>query len=876
MRSLFRRERDDYELDDELRFHIERAIAENIAAGMSRETAREAALREFGGVDQIREECADMRKVNGFQDLAQDIRYGLRMLRKSPAFTTVAVLTLALGIGANTAIFSIVYAVLLKPLPYPHPHQLVSVTMAEPQEGIPSNGTSYDNFREWRAQNHVFTEIGAFQSHELTLTGRGEPLPIESAVVTPGLFAVLGTQPIIGRTLIPEDGNQGAPPVVVLNENLWRDRFGADPNVLGTSITLDKKAYAIIGVVPASFRYPPLDSSEHVWIPLQQDPVFGPWMDRTGGHWLRVVARIKPGVSLARAQAEMDAIGARLAAKFPTENTGWVIRLVPLHEQMVGSVKTALLVLLGCVGLVLLIACANVSNLLLARATSRTKEMALRAALGAGRARIIRQLLTESAVLALVGGGSGVLLAYGGIRGLTSMLPATLPKTNAIQVGGTVLTFALVLSMLSAILFGLAPSLFVAGANLQMSLREDFGRSGESGGRRFVRGFLAVAEVALAMIVLVGAGLLVRSFLSLTRVNPGFDVQNLARVDVQLPQFEYSNPNEWRAFSDELLGRLQAQPGMQDTAIAVPLPLASGFINLAFDIVGNPPLPPGAVQEADYVAISPNYFRVLRIPLLRGRWFSVGDRDQAPQVTIISEALAHQYFPNQDPIGRQLSFEFPPRGATKREIVGIVGDVHDTGLNQPAGAMMYVPFAQAPFWGAEIVVKSNLGAASIATTVRQQVHAIDRDVPISDVESMTEAIHASVEQPRFRTMLLGLFGAIALVLAAAGIFGVMSYSVSRRTHEIGVRMALGASSRSVLRLVLAESATLVAIGLAVGIPAGLALTRLLSNMLFAVRPSDPLTFLAVATLLIAVALGASYFPTRRAMRVDPLVALRHE
>jgi putative ABC transport system permease protein len=876
MRSLLRRERADHELDDELRFHIERAIAENIASGMPRVRAREAALREFGGLDQIREECADMRKVNWLQDLAQDIRYGLRMLRKSPGFTAVAMLTLALGIGANTAIFSIVYAVLLKPLPYPHPDKLVSVSMAEPQRGIPTNGTSYDNFREWRAQNHVFTEIGAFQSHDLTLTGHGEPLPIESAVVTPGLFAVLGAQPIIGRALLPEDGNKGASAVVVLNENLWRDRFGADPSVIGTSITLDKKSYTIIGVMPASFRYPPLDSSEHVWVPLQQDPVFGPWMDRNGGHWLRVVARIKPGVSLAQAQAEMDAIGARLVAKFPAENTGWVIRLVPLQQQMVGGIKTALLVLLGCVGLVLLIACANVSNLLLSRATSRAKEMALRTALGAGRARIIRQLLTESAVLGLLGGGSGVLLAYWGIHGLSSLLPSNLPQTNPVQVDGSVLAFALVLSIVSAILFGLAPSLFVAGSNLQMILRDDSSRSGESGGRRFARGFLAVAEVALAVIVLVGAGLLVRSFLSLTAINPGFDVQNLTRVDVQLPEYEYSNPDQWRAFSDGLLGRLQAQPGMHDTALAVPLPLASGFLNLGFDIVGNPPLAPGAVEDADYVAISPNYFRVMGIPLLRGRWFSQQDRGQAPEVTVISEALAHQYFPNQDPIGRQLRFEFPPRGPTTWEIVGIVGDVHDTGLSQPAGPMMYVPFAQAPFWEAEIVAKSNLSASAIASTVRQQVHAIDRDVPISAVESMREAIHASVEQPRFRSMLLGLFGAIALVLAAAGIFGVISYSVSRRTHEIGIRMALGASSRSVLRLVLTESATLVMVGLALGIPAALALTRLLSNLLFAVRPTDPITFVAVATLLIAVALGASYFPTRRAMRVDPLVALRHE
>jgi putative ABC transport system permease protein len=876
LRSLFWRERLGRELGDELRFHLEQAVREKVAAGMSREEARDAALRDFGGVEQVREECVDVRRLNWFYDLVQDVRYGLRMLGKSPGFTTVAVLTLALGIGANTAIFSVVDAVLLKPLPYPQPSKLVSVTMAEPAEGIPTNGTSYDDFREWQGQNHVFAGIAGFQSHNLTLTGRGEPLTVETAVITPGLFSLLGVNPIVGRTFLPEDGREGAPAVVVLNEALWRDRFGGDPSVVGTSISLDHKSYTVIGVMPASFRYPPLDSTEHVWIPLEQDPVFGPWMDRKGGHWLRVIARIKPGVSLAEAQAEMDTIGARLAAKFPAENTGWVIRLVPLQQQMVGSVKTALMVLLGSVGLVLLIACANVSNLLLSRATSRIKEMALRAALGAGRGRIVRQLLTESAVLGSLGGLAGVLLAYWGVRGLASRLPANLPQANTIRLDGSVLAFALGLSIFTSFLFGLAPTLFAAGSDLETMLKQDTGRSVESGARRLARDFLAAAEVALAMVVLVGAGLLGRSFLSLTGVKPGFEVQNRMKSGVELPLLEYSKPEQWRAFGDELLRRLEAQPGMHDTAIAVPLPLVDGFINLAFEIVGNPPLPPGRSQDADYASVSPNYFRVMGIPLLRGRWFSERDRDSSPPVTVISEALAQRYFPNQDPIGKQLSFDFPPSGITSHEIVGIVGDVRDVGLGQPPGAMMYVPFAQAPFWEAEIVVESGLSAANIAAAIRQQVHAMDKDLPVGDVKLMSEAVDESVEQPRLRTVLVGLFAGMALVLAAAGIFGVMSYSVSRRTHEIGIRMALGASATTVQRLVLAESAKLVLIGLAAGILTALGLSRLLSNLLFAVRPTDPLTFVGVGILLIAVALAASYVPTRRAMHVDPLVALRHE
>ena len=875
VRSLMRRERVDSELDDELRFHLERQIAENMAAGMLREEARCAAMREFGGVDQIREECSDMRRVNWLQDFAQDVRYGLRMLRKLPGFTAVAIITLALGIGANTAIFSIVYAVLLRPLPYPHPDQLVSVTMADPQAGIPSNGTSYDNFREWRDQNHVFTELAAFQFHQLTLIGYGEPLSIDTAVITPGMFSVFGVKPLAGRTFVPADGNNGAPAVVVLSENLWRDRFGSDPKIIGTSITLDKKSYTVIGVAPASFRYPPLTSTEHIWIPLQQDPVFGPWMDRPGGHWLRVIARVKAGISLAQAQSEMDTIDARLAKKYPSENTGWVIRLVPLQQQMVGNVKVALIVLLGCVGLVLLIACANVSNLLLARATSRMKEMALRAALGAGRARIIRQLLTESGVLGLVGGALGVLLAYGSVHALASLLPSNLPQASTIRVDGAVLTFAFALSIVASLLFGLAPTLFAARSDLHTSLKEG-GRSSEEGARHLMLGFLAVSEIALAMVLLVAAGLLVHSFLTLTSVNPGFNVQGLTKSEVDLPLFEYSEPEQWVAFSDELLRRLQALPGMHDTAEAVPLPLANGFINLAFDIVGTPPPRPETVRTGDFVSVSPNYFRVMGIPLLRGRWFTDQDRDSSPRVTVISEALAQMYFPNQDPIGKQLSFGLPPAGEVRREIVGIVGDVRDVGLNQAPGPMMYAPLAQSPFWGTEIVVRSTLGPASTLANIRDQAHAIDKDLPVADVERMSDAISASVQQPRFRTMLLSLFGAIALVLAAAGIFGVMSYSVSRRTHEIGIRIALGASSGNVTRLVLTESGRLVLIGLAVGIPSGLALARFLHTLLFGVSPADPVTFLAVAVVLGLVALAASYVPTRRALQAEPLVAPRHE
>lgn len=877
LRSLFRRRELEQDLDEELRDHLGRKTEENAAKGMLPQEARRAALVEMGGVERCKEECRDTRRVNWIEDLIQDFRYGLRVLAKSPGFSAIVIAMLAIGIGANTAIFSVVYAVLLKPLPFPHPGQLVFLSEAKPQNGISSAGATYDNFIEIRERNRVFSELAGFATHELTLTGRGEPAAVDTGDVTPEFFALLDTKPVIGRAFVPDDGKQGAPPVVILSESAWRDRFAADRNVIGSSVSLDHRPYTVVGVIPGEPGVIFSPRRMQFWIPVAQDPLFGPWIPRQGLRFLGVVGRLKPGVSVAQAQSEMDVVAARLAKKFPAENSGWVIRLRPLQRVIVGDVRTALLVLFGAVGLVLLIACANISNLLLARATSRGKEIALRIALGAGRTRVVRQLLTESAVLGLLGGAAALLLAYWGVHALTSFLPENLPQIHAIRVDPSVLFFALALALLASFLFGLAPSLFAVRSNLQAALKEGAAHSSEPGARRFARGFLAAAEVALAMVLLVAAGVLLRSFAALTSVNPGFRVTHVVKADIQLPQFQYSKPEQWAAFSDELLRRLQSQPGMRDCAVAVPLPLnKQGSANLPFEIMDHAPLQKGTPENADFVSVSPAYFHVMGIALLRGRAFNEQDVSSAPRVTIISEAFVHRFFANEDPIGKQLVFSFPPNPGLPRQIVGIVGDVRDVSIGQDPGPMMYVPFNQSPFWGGEVVVRSDLSVGSVAATIRQEVREVDKDLPVADVVSMSDLIDISVAQPRFRTWLLGSFAAMALVLAAAGIFGVISYSVSRRTHEIGIRITLGASPANVVRLILSESARLVLIGLAVGVPVALGLGRFLSNLLFGIHAADPTTFTAAAFLLFTVATLAAYVPARRATRVDPMIALRHE
>jgi putative ABC transport system permease protein len=877
LRSLFRRRTADVELDSELRFHLEREVASNIFARMSPAEARRAALLKFGAIEQLKEECRDMRRTNCLHDLAQDLRYALRMLRKSPGFTAIAVITLALGIGANTAIFSIVDAVLLRSFPYPDPDELVLMFEAPLKQPDALSAFSYREFTACREQNSVFSEMAGNAFHDLTLTGAGEPSVVNTADVTPEIFSVLGAKSLIGRTLRPEDGRRGAATVALVSENLWRSRFGADPNLIGKPIMLDMRSFTVVGILPASFRYPDGAPRQDVWIPISQDPLFGPLLARPGVPAIGAIARLKPDVSLAQAQTELKALGVRFAKEFPAQDAESTIRIVPYRQFVVGkNIKSALLILLGAVGLVLLIACANIANLLLSRATSRGKEIAVRIALGASRGRIVRQLLTESALLGLLGGIAGVLLAIWGVWSLRSLLPADLTRISSVHVGGPVLLFALALSIAAALAFGLAPALLATPSNLQTNIQEGAPGAGQRS-RQFLRSSLAVAEISLAMVLLVAGGLLIRSFARVTSVKPGFDPTNLVRAEVSLPQFQYSKPQQWSSFAGQLLAHLHAQPSFRDSALGGPLPMdRQGEASFPFSIVGNPPLSPGKSLAADWATVSPDYFRVMRIPLLRGRFFTEEDSPSNPNVAIISETLAERYFPNQNPLGRQMKFGFPPQGDVSREVVGVVGDVRDTALSQKPGPLMYVPFAQEPLYGGEIVVRSSMSASTVAAGIRQAVQSVDKDLPVTDIERFPDAVGASVAQERFRTLLLSSFSAIALLLAAIGIFGVISYSASQRTHEIGIRMALGAQPAAILKMVLGETLGLVLIGIAVGLPCALGAARLVTHLLFNVKSYDPLTFVLAPLVLVTVGILAGYIPARRAMRVDPMIALRYE
>ncbi len=879
LRALFRRQAVEAEMDDELRAHLERQVEKYVQSGLSPDEARRRTRLEFGGLDAVKEECRDARGVLFLETTLQDIRYGLRQLRRSPGFTAVAILTLALGIGANTAIFGVVNSVLLRPLPYFHPERLVSV-MSVQVPHMRGREASYPDFLDWRARNQVFDQMAVYRTENFTLIGGGEPEHLPGAVVSADLFSLLGVTPVLGRSFLPEDDMPGAvngTSAVILSCGLWQQQFGADPRVVGRRIDLDGRLYTVVGVAPAGFQFPIQNEPVDLWTTIAVDmPSGGNGMaSERGAHYLDVIARLKPRVTITQAQSEMSGIVSALNKEHPDIHPR-AAQVVPMLDGLAGPARPALLILLGAVGCLLLIACANVANLLLARATTRQREMSIRAALGASRGRVIRQVLTESILLSSIGGLLGLLLGLRGVYILIRIIPVDIPRLTQAGLDGRVLFFVAAVSISTALLFGLAPAVSGSRLDLAESLKECGRGPSQESHRARTHGALVIGEVAIALVLLAGAGLLIRSFLSLEGVDPGFDPRHVLTARLDSPA-NYSAAQQL-AFFGQVVERVRSLPGVRSASGVFGLPFSEVDANTGFEIQGQP------VTEANrpatsYMAVAPEYFRTLGIPLDEGRDFTPQDDLSAPPVAIINETLAKRFFPRQDPIGQHIKPGISNGYGSRepvREIVGVVGDVKLHDLAAVPGPQCYVPLAQSPLGLMTLVVRADGDPLSLVPAVRSIVASANKQVPVYNIKALRDLLAQSVARQRFVTLLLGMFAILAVVLAAVGLYGLVSYSVSLRTHEMGVRMALGAQNAAVLKSVVGQGLKLAVSGVAIGIVGALVLTRLLSSLLYGVKPTDPLTFIAASLLLTSVALIACYIPARRATKLDPMVALRYE
>jgi len=817
-------------------------------------------------------------------NLTQDFRYGLRTLRKNPGFAAAAILVLALGIGANTAIFSVVNAVLLKPLPFSHPEQLVQIWHTPPQKSFPGMkefAVSAANYLDWQAQNHVFEHTAIYSYGTYNLTGKGEPQFISARRVSSDFFAVLQAEPLLGRVFVPEEDQPGHNNVVVLSESFWRTQFAADPNIVGEDINLDGAAYRVIGVMRAKFQFPITSDPSFavkLWAPLAMT-------DRERAvraeHHYAVIGRLRSGVTLQQAQAELDTISHRLEQEYPADDKGWGAVLKPLDEELAGDVRTPLLVLLGAVALVLLIACANAANLVLARTISRQREIAVRSALGASRARVVRQVISETVVLSLAAGVLGLLIAHFGVKLIVAFFASKLPRAAAISLDASVLEFTLLIALLTGIVAGLLPAIRISRVNVNEALKQGSRTSSDAAGNR-TRGMLIVSEVALSLMLLIGAGLMIRSLWMLRNVDPGLDPHNVLALDPALSRTTFPQPGQEIEFYTELLRRIHALPGVESAGVIDNVPLDNGGSIQPVQIEGHPVQAMADQPEVSVRLISPGYLRAMHIPVLRGRDFSEQDNADNPATVLITQAMAKRLWPNEDPIGRHVTMYFYPDKV--REVVGIVGDVKDDGLNKPAPATLYMPLGQLttprtaawqsfPLW---IIVRTNSEPSASVPGVIHTIHELNAGVPVRDVTTMEDFVVNSVSQQRFNMLLLASFAGLALVLAAVGIYSVLAYTVRRRVREIGIRMALGAQTADVLRLIVSEGMKPTAIGVAAGIAGALALGRVLSSLLYGVRPSDLATFAGVCVVLVSVALVASLVPAYRATRVEPVTTLREE
>jgi len=801
-----------------------------------------------------------------------DLRHALRNIAKTPLFYSLVILTLALGIGANAAIFTVVNGVLLRSLPYPQPERLMMVWTHNPLQGFDKDVGTYPNFEDWRRASQSFERMSAYRGASVTLTGSGDPVQIRGALVTPEFFETMGVGPLHGRAFSSADGQAGGERVVIVGHGLWMRRFGADASVIGRSIALDGVPYEVVGVMPASFAHP---ADAELWMPLAPVGDYRALFAARGSYWLTIVGRLNPGVTQAAAQSEMDGIAARLEDQYP-ENAGIGIRLVPMHEELVGDVKQPLLVLLGAVCLVLLIACANVANLLLTRAASRQRELAIRSALGAGRGRLVRQLLTESLVLGLFGAAAGLVLAALGTDLLHALAPAELPRLSNIEVDRQVVAYAAGASLFTSLLFGLVPALHASRRDAGEQLKDGgrTGTDGRRGGR--VRAALAVGELALALVLLVGAGLLIRSFIALNREDPGFATSGVLTLRIHLPPAAYGEPARITGFYEQLVERLEALPGVEAAAAGTSLLLSRLPASASISIEGRPPLPGNAQNiPVPYDSVTPEYFSTLQIPLRRGRMFTRGDGPQSQPVVIVNETFISRYFPGEDPLGRRVTFGDPAQPGTRwQTIVGVVADTKRGGFEREPWAETYFPMRQSPDRQAFVVLRTNGDPVSLIAAAQAAVWSIDRHQAIAGIRTVPELLAQRELNRRFTTLLLGVFASIALVLAVIGTYGVIAHGAAQRTQEIGIRIALGADRRTILRMVLIGGLRIAGAGLAIGVVGALALTHVLAGLLFGVSARDPLTFVVVPGALLVVALAACWIPARRAMRIEPVIALR--
>ena len=871
------------EVDDELRFHLEHLTEANMAAGMPPEEARRQAAIAFGGVERTREECREQRPGRFMEAVVQDVRYGLRTLRKDPGFTTVVIFTLALGIGANAAMFSVIRAVLLKPLQYRDPDRLVRLVLAVPRRNVPDQAFNEVRFEEMQSASHSFSKLGAFGPLEnLTLSGSGEPEVVNAGRVSANFLNILGVEPVLGRSFLPDEDRHGGPAAAMISSELWRRRFNGDPQVVGKSTALDEVSYTIIGVLPAGFAFPVADID--IWVTRPSE-----WSALPSGAWrtvglLKGFARLNPLVNLEQARAEMSVLQKRYALAHPNPvdaDPSVTMGVVPLRDQLVSNVRPMLWMLFGAVGFLLLIACANVASLSLARATSRSREFAVRAAIGATRRRLVGQLLAESLLLAVAGGAGGVLLEKWSLHAIVRMDALNLPRAAEIRLDGVVLGFALVVSIATGILFGLFPSLSVSRPNIAGILREGIGAAGR-GAWRFLssRAALVVGQVALSTVLLIGAALLLKSFARLHSVDPGFRPSNLLTLRIALPRAKYDTDAKKKAFFQELMRRVTAVPGVQSATAALSLPTKNSLYTNIMKVEGVDLADKDfGLPDMQLQSVTPSYFQTLGIPLQRGREFTAGDNAPgAPPVVMINESLARLFWPNyptgRDPIGRHI-WEGADKAIGELEIVGVVGDVHERGLTSEPRPEFYVPLIVHPPQRAYLAARTQ-GAdpLGLANTIRNEVLAIDRDQAVSDVHTMEEVIEESVGQRRLTMVLVGLFASVALLLSVVGIYGLVAYSVALRTQEVGIRRALGAQTGDILRLVLSQGLALAISGVALGLIGTFALTRVMKEFLFQISATDPPTFVGVALLFVLVVLAASFIPARRAARGDPLLALR--